>query len=355
MADIFISYASVDRDLALALSRTLEAEAYTVWWDSSLIPGDDFRDVITAELNKARAVIVIWTGTSVQSDWVRSESGRALADRKLIPVKKAALTYKDLPPPFDVLHTENIFETAKIIAAVKGQLAKPAVAPDAMWLAWRKVRRELLSWFAICGGAISLATNIQGLLNLTRWTRWLFANWINLAFICWQKVLFFFPRLGLSDSVFLTFACFSLAVLISATKQVKETHCWTDNAMIGMFSLVTVVLFALPLGIRGMEGGGYMYEWLSLSPFTQGVELTFYGGFLGNIPGLILLWWFLWYVLLFAAPFIVALLVYVTCTSRLGLHVDRHALASRLARVLVGVVLIALIALMGQVLGHAGH
>jgi hypothetical protein len=215
------------------------------------------------------------------------------------------------------------------------------------------MRKEFLSWFAICGGAVSLATNIQGLLNLTRWTRWLFANWIDVGFRCWQKVLFFVPGLGLSDSVFLTFACFSLAGLISATKQVKEKHRWTDNAMIGMFFLVAVALFALPLGIRGMVSGGYMYEWLSLSPFTQGVELSFFGGFLGTVPVLTLLWWFLWYVLLFAAPFIALLLVYVTCTWRLGLHVDRHALASRLVRVLVGVVLIALMALMGQVLGHA--
>ena len=55
------------------------------------------------ELGRARAVIVIWTDTSIKSDWVRSEAGRAQADRKLIPVKLEHLTYKDLPPPFDVL------------------------------------------------------------------------------------------------------------------------------------------------------------------------------------------------------------------------------------------------------------
>ena len=58
---------------------------------------------IMTELGRARAVIVIWTDTSIKSDWVRSEAGRAQADRKLIPVKLEHLTYKDLPPPFDVL------------------------------------------------------------------------------------------------------------------------------------------------------------------------------------------------------------------------------------------------------------
>ena len=36
MADIFISYAKADRDLALKLSAFLEAEGWTVWWDKSL-------------------------------------------------------------------------------------------------------------------------------------------------------------------------------------------------------------------------------------------------------------------------------------------------------------------------------
>jgi len=44
---------------------------------------------------------------------IRSEAGRAQADRKLIPVKLSHLTYKDLPPLFDVLHTENIGEEDK--------------------------------------------------------------------------------------------------------------------------------------------------------------------------------------------------------------------------------------------------
>jgi TIR domain len=107
MADVFISYAKADRPLALKLAAMLEAEGWKVWWDTSLTIGDDFRNEIMTELGRARAVIVIWTDASIKSDWVRSESGRAQADRKLIPVKLPHLTYKDLPPPFDVLHTES--------------------------------------------------------------------------------------------------------------------------------------------------------------------------------------------------------------------------------------------------------
>src|SRR5215470_7658727 len=94
MADIFVSYAKTDRSLASKLVAMLEAEGWKVWWDTSLAIGDDFRHEIMTEL------------------------GRAQADRKLIPVKLEHLTYKDLPPPFDVLHTENITEDDKIRAAV---------------------------------------------------------------------------------------------------------------------------------------------------------------------------------------------------------------------------------------------
>jgi hypothetical protein len=49
-----------DRDRAQMVASLLEAEGYSVWWDSALLSGDKFRKVIMAELGKARAVIVIW-------------------------------------------------------------------------------------------------------------------------------------------------------------------------------------------------------------------------------------------------------------------------------------------------------
>jgi hypothetical protein len=82
MADVFISYSKADRPLALKLAAMLEAEGWKVWWDTGLIPGDDFRNEIMSQLGRARAVIVIWTDASIKSDWVRSEAGRAQADHK---------------------------------------------------------------------------------------------------------------------------------------------------------------------------------------------------------------------------------------------------------------------------------
>jgi hypothetical protein len=177
MADIFVSYAKADRSLALKLAAMLEAEGWKVWWDTSLIPGDDFRNEIMTQLGRARAVIVIWTDASIKSDWVRSEAGRAQADRKLIPIKLEHLTYKDLPPPFDVLHTENVGEEDKIKAAVVAQLAKPAVEPTAWALLGKGFKWELLSWWGIIGGAITLFTALSATLKLADWARLLVQHW----------------------------------------------------------------------------------------------------------------------------------------------------------------------------------
>jgi hypothetical protein len=80
VADIFISYSKVDRDLASKISAFLEAEGWTVWWDKSLTAGDSYRDEIMRQLAAARAVITVWTESSIRSDWVRAEAGRAKAD-----------------------------------------------------------------------------------------------------------------------------------------------------------------------------------------------------------------------------------------------------------------------------------
>src|SRR5262245_19399149 len=185
MADIFISYAKTDRPLASRLAAMLETEGWTTWWDTTLIPGDDFRNEIMTQLGRARAVIVIWTDASIKSDWVRSEAGRAQGDRKLIPVKLPHLDYKDLPPPFDVLHTENLSQEDKIKAAVVAQLAKPAVERSPWALLTKGLRLELLTWVGIVGGALTLFTNLGAFLKLSDWARFVVVNWYEWTHAFW--------------------------------------------------------------------------------------------------------------------------------------------------------------------------
>ena len=86
MHDIFLSYASEDRDRASQLAAALEEQGWKVWWDRTILPGKTFDRVIENELNAATCVIVLWSKISVESRWVRAEAGDALNKGRLIPV-----------------------------------------------------------------------------------------------------------------------------------------------------------------------------------------------------------------------------------------------------------------------------
>jgi TolB-like protein len=125
MADIFISYSKGSQAHTQQLANELRAKGFTVWYDTSLVPGDSFRDVIMSELAQARAAIVIWDAASVKSEWVCSEASRARARRILIPVRADDVRSHDIPPPFDSLHTELLSNRA----AIDGALAKLGIVP----------------------------------------------------------------------------------------------------------------------------------------------------------------------------------------------------------------------------------
>ncbi|MGH8115482.1 MAG: toll/interleukin-1 receptor domain-containing protein [Rhodanobacteraceae bacterium] len=74
MADVFISYARADKARVVPLVAAIEAKGWSVWWDPEITPGQEFDDQIDAEIDAARAVLVIWTPTSVASRWVRGEA-----------------------------------------------------------------------------------------------------------------------------------------------------------------------------------------------------------------------------------------------------------------------------------------
>jgi TolB-like protein len=128
MADVFISYSKEFGPQTKQLAEELEHKGFTVWYDTSLVPGDSFRDVIMSELAQARAAIVIWTSDSVRSDWVCSEASRARARRILIPVRADDVRSHDIPPPFDSLHTELLSNRSAIEAALAKLGVTPALA-----------------------------------------------------------------------------------------------------------------------------------------------------------------------------------------------------------------------------------
>ena len=58
MADVFISYASEDRNRIRPLVTILEAEGWDVWWDRELVVGPSFDDEIESQLAQALCIVV---------------------------------------------------------------------------------------------------------------------------------------------------------------------------------------------------------------------------------------------------------------------------------------------------------
>ncbi|MDE2024233.1 MAG: TIR domain-containing protein [Gammaproteobacteria bacterium] len=118
MADVFISYARADKARVAPLVAAIEAKGWSVWWDPEISPGQEFDDQIDAEIDAAKAVLVVWTPTSVASRWVRGEAREAAERGILVPVR-----FEQARLPMDVraIHTTDLDEWDEDAASVHAQ------------------------------------------------------------------------------------------------------------------------------------------------------------------------------------------------------------------------------------------
>jgi hypothetical protein len=105
VADVFISYSRLDQAHANAVAGGLESRGWSVWFDTRLIAGDTWDDVIERELTNAGCVVVLWSKHSVKSRWVRAEARRALKAHKLVP---ATVDGAPTPVDFDEVQTADL-------------------------------------------------------------------------------------------------------------------------------------------------------------------------------------------------------------------------------------------------------
>jgi len=94
MADIFVSYASKDRDLVKPLVEALMADGWSVWWDLRIGAGATFDREIERELDAAKCVVVVWSKNAIDSEYVRNEAHEGYDQNKLVPLR-----IDDVKPP----------------------------------------------------------------------------------------------------------------------------------------------------------------------------------------------------------------------------------------------------------------
>ena len=144
MADIFISYQRANRDIASSLSKALEGQGWSTWWDRQLIGGENFDDKIEEELLKAKCVIVLWSRLATKSKYVKAEAAEAMEKDKLIP---ACIEKVKLPLIFKRVHTESLInwdrtqeheEFQDLVRSLTNKLG-----PSPKYLAEKKMREEL--------------------------------------------------------------------------------------------------------------------------------------------------------------------------------------------------------------------
>jgi hypothetical protein len=107
MLKIFISHASADTDIALALQGSIRATflgGVNVFVSSdgqSISPGDDWRGRIEEALREADIALVICTESSLARPWLGFEAGAAwMRGAKVVPLCYHGLRIESLPLPF---------------------------------------------------------------------------------------------------------------------------------------------------------------------------------------------------------------------------------------------------------------
>lgn len=162
MASVFLSYSRKDSERVRPLAAALEQAGHQVWWDERIAGGREFAEDIEQALEKADAVVVLWSKSSVKSAWVRDEAAAGRDNGRLIPASLDGC----LPPlGFRQYQTIDGRSDGKLAAAVENAIAERsgkgaaivAQAPHRPWL-----RRNYLT---AAGSALVLLIGVGGLVK----------------------------------------------------------------------------------------------------------------------------------------------------------------------------------------------
>lgn len=355
MADVFISYSRDDRAIAHELAFRLQAAGYSVFWDTNLLAGDDYRLVLSREMDAARAVIVIWTRGSVNSRLLRSEAQRAGYADKLLAVKARDLPLDELPVGLGTLHTPDLDRHDEILHAVARLVGRPprtgepyaplpagpATSPPPprrglfkTGISFSHLRIAFWSYAGVVGAVFTIVGNLDAAYKVARLARLLFEHWIDIITWVWRKIIFFRIDVLPEDAVyFTTLSLLFFNLLITSVSRDtsivrNRSHYLNMTAMLLVICALSCVGFATK---ASGAAGGLINQGIAISGLraipapwpadTQAHLLVIYG-------------------ILLLLGVMVMFLLFVPIALLWQLQTNPQGFANRLVRIVVGVVLV---------------
>lgn len=83
--DVFISYSSKQRDIALSISEELKKHGLNPWIDVKLLQGgDEYLEKIPSAIQNSTMLLVVLTSDAIESSWVTKEINVAISSHKVV-------------------------------------------------------------------------------------------------------------------------------------------------------------------------------------------------------------------------------------------------------------------------------
>lgn len=144
MADVFISYQRDDQARVAKIAEAIEREGFSVWWDQELPLGESYAKAIRRELDAASSVVVVWSATSIHSEFVQEEATLAKRKDAIAPVR---IDLVDPPIGFTMVQTADLTDWngspnheawRRLIAHIGENVKRPVQAVGDKGLAFKK-------------------------------------------------------------------------------------------------------------------------------------------------------------------------------------------------------------------------